>query len=173
MDTLYSVLFYKHCWNTVMTDLMKALEGIFNFRGRHWNLLNTANITLLPKKADTQSAKDYRPISNIHSVAKILAKVMANRLAPNLDTIVSKSQSAFIKGRSIRDNFQYIQGAIRHFHRSKTPMFFCQARYCESLRQCSLGIPARSDAAVGIWTEMAGRGLAAMGINNIQNSPQW
>jgi len=51
-------------------------------------------------------------------VAKILAKVMANRFAPNMETIVSKS------GRSIEDNFQYIQGAIQHFHRNKTPMFF-------------------------------------------------
>jgi hypothetical protein len=108
----YIGLFYKHCWNTMKTDLMKALEDIFNLRGRHWNLLNTANNTLVPKKEDTQSAKDYRSISLIHSVAKILAKVMANRLAPNLETIVSKSPSAFVKGRSIQDNFQYIEGAI-------------------------------------------------------------
>jgi retron-type reverse transcriptase len=60
----------------------------------------------------------------MHSVAKIIGKVLANRLAPHLDSIVSHSQSAFIKGRSIQDNFQYIQGAFRHFHHSKTPMLF-------------------------------------------------
>jgi hypothetical protein len=47
---------------------------------------------------------------------------MANHLAPHLDKLVSPSQSAFIKGRSIHDNFRYIQGAVKHFHCSKTPM---------------------------------------------------
>ncbi|WVZ69121.1 hypothetical protein U9M48_017959 [Paspalum notatum var. saurae] len=105
-------------------DLVRALHGIFQLRGRHWNLLNTANITLIPKRDDAETAQDYRPISLMHSVAKILAKVLANRLAPHLHSIISHSQSAFIKGRSIHDNFQYIQGAIRHFHRSKTLMLF-------------------------------------------------
>jgi hypothetical protein len=37
---------------------------------------------------------------------------------------VSRGQSTFIRERSIHDNFQYVQGAIRHFHRSKTSMLF-------------------------------------------------
>lgn len=67
---------------------------------------------------------DYRPISLMHSVAKIMGKVLANRLAPHLNDIVSRSQSAFIQGRSIQDNFQYIRGAVNHFHRNKIPMIF-------------------------------------------------
>jgi retron-type reverse transcriptase len=60
----------------------------------------------------------------MHSVAKILSKILANRLAPHLATIVSPCQSAFIKGRSIQDNFQYVQGVVNHFHKTKTPMLF-------------------------------------------------
>jgi hypothetical protein len=29
-----------------------------------------------------------------------------------------------INGRSIHDNFQYVQGVVKHFHRTKTPMLF-------------------------------------------------
>jgi hypothetical protein len=58
----------------------------------------------------------------MHSISKLLAMVLANRLAPRLDNLISQSQSTFIKGRSIQDNFQYVQGAINHFHRSKTLM---------------------------------------------------
>lgn len=58
----------------------------------------------------------------MHSIAKILGKIMANRLAPHLDSLVSHSQSAFVKGRSIQDNFQYVHGAVQHFHKAKTPM---------------------------------------------------
>jgi hypothetical protein len=81
-------------------------------------------IALIPKKEEAQAVTDYRPISVMHSTAKLLCSILAERLAPHLDRIVSKSQSAFIKGRSIHDNFQYVQGAIKHFHRSKTPMLF-------------------------------------------------
>jgi hypothetical protein len=53
-----------------------------------------------------------------------MGKIIANRLQPYMDGPVSPGQSAFIYGRSIHDNFQYVQWAIRHFHQSKTPMLF-------------------------------------------------
>ena len=120
----YIGLFYKTCWAVIRNDLMQALHQLYNLRAQHWNLLNSANIVLLPKKEDPTTISDYRPISLMHSVAKILGKVLANRLASHLNDIVSRSQSAFIKGRSIHDNFQYIHGAVNHFHRSKTLMLF-------------------------------------------------
>lgn len=117
-------MFYKTCWVVIRYDLLQALHQLYNLRAQHWNLLNSANIVLLPKKEDPTAISDYRPISLMHSVAKILGKVLPNRLAPHLNDIVSRSQSAFIKGRSIHDNFQYIHGAVNHFHKSKTPMLF-------------------------------------------------
>jgi mannosylglycoprotein endo-beta-mannosidase len=89
------------------------------------------------EKDDTMSPADFRPISLVHSVAKILTKVLANRLAPHLATLVSPCQSAVIKGRNIQDNFQYIQGAVNHFHCSKTPMLFLKldiAKAFDSIR---------------------------------------
>ena len=79
---------------------------------------------LLPKKDFALTPADFRPISLMHSIAKLVTKLLANRLAPTLHQIVSPSQSAFIKGRSIQDNFQYVQGAVNHFHNSNTPMLF-------------------------------------------------
>jgi len=57
-------------------------------------------------------------------MAKIMGKLLANRLSPHLNNLVSHSQTVFIKGRSILDNFQYVQGAVNHFHHSKMPMLF-------------------------------------------------
>jgi hypothetical protein len=58
----------------------------------------------------------------MHSVGKLLTKILASRFSPHLDKLVSHSQSAFIKSRSIHNNFQYVRGAANHFHRTKTPM---------------------------------------------------
>jgi hypothetical protein len=110
--------FYRCCW-----DIIAALQELFALCGGCWNLLNSANITLIQKKGETQTIVDYRPISVMHSI-QLMGTILAHQLAPCLDRIISKSQSAFIRVRSIHDNFQYVQGAVKHFHRSKTPMLF-------------------------------------------------
>lgn len=50
------------------------------------------------------SIKDFRPISLIGSLYKILAKVLANRLSKVLNEVISKTQSAIVDGRQILDN---------------------------------------------------------------------
>jgi hypothetical protein len=64
---------------------------------------------------------DFRPNSLIHAIAKIIAKLLALRLQPFMNRLVSNSQSAFIKGRAIHDNFMYVRNLARHFHTSRTP----------------------------------------------------
>jgi hypothetical protein len=83
------------------------------------HLLNSALVTLLPKKSDAAEIKDFSPISLIHSFAKIVTKLMANRLAPTLPELISPNQSAFVKGRSIQDNFIMVQQTARAIHKQK------------------------------------------------------
>ncbi|KAF8731380.1 hypothetical protein HU200_016438 [Digitaria exilis] len=64
---------------------------------------------------------DYRPISLIHNFAKLVAKVLANRLAPFLHILVDINQSAFIKNRSIHDNFKLVELAAKALHRARKP----------------------------------------------------
>ena len=70
---------------------------------------NSAFITLLPKTEEANCAKDFRPISLVHSFAKLVTKLLANRLAGRLQQMVSPNQSAFIKGKFIQDNFMLVQ----------------------------------------------------------------
>jgi hypothetical protein len=67
--------------------------------------LNGASITLIPKKEDAELASDYMPISLIHSLAKLISKVLALRLSVHINGLVSHAQSAFIKGRCTQENF--------------------------------------------------------------------
>ena len=48
--------------------------------------------------------KDFRPISLVGVVYKIIAKVLANRLKMVLGKIISETQNTFVKGRQIMDS---------------------------------------------------------------------
>jgi hypothetical protein len=116
--------FYKACWETIKEDIISAINTLYSMNAQGFQLLNTANIVLLPKKGDALRVTDYRPISLIHSVAKIFTKLLANRLAPKLSSLVSNCQSAFIKKRSIHDNFLYVQNTVRKLQKLKVPALF-------------------------------------------------
>jgi hypothetical protein len=46
----------------------------------------------------------------------LVSKVLANRLAPSLEELVHASQSTFIKGRFIQDNFRFVQASMKLLH---------------------------------------------------------
>lgn len=113
--------FYKACWDIIKFDIMAAFHNIYVLRCEQLAQVNGAQIVLIPKVEVTQEVKDFRPISLIHSFAKLFTKVLALRLSSYIDQLVSGSQSAFIKGRCIQDNYIYVRGLARHYHRTKTP----------------------------------------------------
>lgn len=47
--------------------------------------------------------KDFRPISLVSVIYRIIAKVLVNRFKMVLKKIIPKSQNAFIRGRQILD----------------------------------------------------------------------
>lgn len=55
--------------------------------------MNSANIVLIPKKEGADGVMDYRPISLLHSIAKILSKLLALRLRPHMQSLISINQS--------------------------------------------------------------------------------
>lgn len=84
--------------------------------------LNNALIVLLPKKVGAASPADYRPITMIHSFAKLISKVLALKLAPKLNELVDKNQDVFIHSGTIQDNFKYIQRVAVLIRKKKIPM---------------------------------------------------
>jgi hypothetical protein len=76
--------FYKTCWNIIKEDLLAALNSLHQGNAHKLGLLNSDYLILLPKRLDVMSASDYRPISLSHSFAKLVTKLLANRLGPRL-----------------------------------------------------------------------------------------
>jgi hypothetical protein len=48
--------------------------------------------------------RDFRPISLVGGIYKIISKVLANRFKSVLGKIISNTQNAFIGGRQILDS---------------------------------------------------------------------
>ena len=65
--------------------------------------MNATFISLIPKNSNAAEVRDFRPISLIEGVYKIISKVLANRLKMVLGDIVHESRNAFVKGRQILD----------------------------------------------------------------------
>ena len=117
----FSARFYQSCCPTIRDAVMRAVHAFDSADGRGFARLNGAYITLLPKKEDALDIADYRPISLIPSFAKIIPKAMATRLASVLSELVDRNQSAFIKERSIQDNFFLVHQSVKTLHRRKMP----------------------------------------------------
>ena len=127
----YIGAFYRASWGVIKEDLLAAVNFFFNQHEQHFQHLNSAHLILIPKRSDEQQIGEYRPISLTHSVAKIVSKLLAIRLAPFLNQLVSRAQSAFIKKRSIHDNCLCTQNLVRDLHRLDTGTF-PQVTHCQS-----------------------------------------
>ncbi|RVX00840.1 putative ribonuclease H protein [Vitis vinifera] len=57
----------------------------------------------VPKKGGAEDLKDFRPISLVGSLYKLLAKVLANRIKKVMGKVISEPQNAFVEGRQILD----------------------------------------------------------------------
>jgi hypothetical protein len=117
----FSGAFFKACWNTIKVDIMADVNKYSNLHTNNLHWLNSTNIALIPKKEGIEEVTDFCPINFIHAIAKLICKMMAARLAPHMNKLVSNSQDAFINKRSNHDNFLYVRNLARKLHKSKTP----------------------------------------------------
>lgn len=60
---------------------MAAIGALHEGDSRSLHQLNAAYMVLIPKKEEPLSVADYRPISLVHSFAKLVTKILASRLA--------------------------------------------------------------------------------------------
>jgi len=71
--------FIKKNWDILKEDLLRFLHE-FHRNGRLYKGINNTFIALIPKVDSPQRLNDFRPISLVGSIYKILAKVLSNRL---------------------------------------------------------------------------------------------
>ncbi|RVW32661.1 Transposon TX1 uncharacterized 149 kDa protein [Vitis vinifera] len=98
----FPIAFWQFCWDFVKDEIMGFFKDFFE-RGKFVRSLNSTFLVLVPKKGGADDLRDYRPISLVGGLYKILAKVLANRLKKVVSKVVSPTQNAFVEGRQILD----------------------------------------------------------------------
>ncbi len=92
-------------------DLLQAFTAMLN-EGATSPYINKGIITLIPKSGDRARLNNWKPITLLDNVYKILAKVLAGQLQAAFPNIIRPNQTGFIEGRSILDNIFMAQEAM-------------------------------------------------------------
>ncbi|EOY03669.1 Uncharacterized protein TCM_018759 [Theobroma cacao] len=98
----YNLNFFKNQWNVVKKEVMKFM-GDFHKEGGLGCGVNASFITLILKVQNPTSLGEYRPISLVGNLYKIVAKTLANRLRNVIGEVIGRNQFAFIKGKQLMD----------------------------------------------------------------------
>ena len=99
----FTMAFFQKCWSVVEKDVMAFFDH-FHRSSVFERSLNVSFLSLIPKKNNALNIKDFRPISLMGRVYKLLSKVLANRLRRVLDKLISELQNSFVSGRKILDS---------------------------------------------------------------------
>jgi Reverse transcriptase (RNA-dependent DNA polymerase) len=123
--------FLQSYWQVIKDDIYSLFQGFFN-NTIDLKPINKANIIMISKKEGPHKVGDYRPISVINLFPKVISKVLANRLATKLPSLISIKQTTFMGGRHIANNFIITRELLHHIQRGGNPTVFLKINFTKA-----------------------------------------
>ncbi|GJW98631.1 RNA-directed DNA polymerase, eukaryota [Tanacetum coccineum] len=116
--------FIRRYWKIMDQDMVNVVRELF-ISGKFPPGCNSSFITLIPKKQDAKVVKDFRRITLIGCIYKIIAKIMANRLSLVILDLISDVHFAFVANRQILDGPFILNELLSwcKFHKTKAMIF--------------------------------------------------
>ena len=107
------ICYYISCFDEIHNYLLESLNYFIHGQLSHPQC--QAMITLIEKKGkDKRFLKHWRPISLINNDAKIASKCFAFRIRNVLSSLIHSDQTAYVKGRYIRESVRLINDILEY-----------------------------------------------------------
>lgn len=108
--------FYKATWHIICNDIQDYINELFT--KAHLPKAFAADfIALIPKSHNPQTINEFRPITLITSVYKIISKLLPGRLRNVIGKLVSINQYAFITDKSLLDGVLVVNKVVDYARR--------------------------------------------------------
>jgi hypothetical protein len=107
----FNFSFIKSFWNLLKGEISTLFDQ-FHVNANLPKSFSSFFVALIPKVQSPFEINDYRPISLVGCLYKLIAKVLATRLAEVLNPIVASTQSAFLKGRLLVDGVLVVNEVV-------------------------------------------------------------
>jgi Reverse transcriptase (RNA-dependent DNA polymerase) len=114
--------FLKKYWTFIRLPLHRYTLYAFE-NGRLTQSFNAALIKLIPKKGNLKNIKNWRPISLLNCVFKIISKAVDNRLQKICDKVLSRGQKGFTSKRYIHECLINITETAAYCEKNNIPAF--------------------------------------------------
>ncbi|GJS02177.1 RNA-directed DNA polymerase, eukaryota [Tanacetum coccineum] len=88
--------FFRKFWNVIGPDFCAAVDWFF-LHSAFAKGCNSSFIALIPKTPDAKFVGEFRPISLIGSLYKVITKILANRLSNVISDLVADKQAMVFK----------------------------------------------------------------------------
>lgn len=112
----YSAEFFTNCWTIVGAEVSSAVAEFFS-SGTLLKQWNATSLVLIPKTHNASKVSDFRPISCLNTVYKVISKLLASRLQSLLPSMISHEQSAFLSGRLLSENVLLASEIVQGYNR--------------------------------------------------------
>jgi len=135
MDGL-SNCFIKKFWALLRVPLHRYLNHSLE-NGSLTFTFKTAKIRIIPKKGDSKKIGNWRPISLLSCLYKVLSRALNNRLKKVRDIIFSRAQKGFTDQRHIQEVLINVIEGIAHCKQNNIPACILSIDQCKAFDSVS------------------------------------